>query len=328
MLADRRPQVGNARPGPVFLAGADRSGKTLVRWMLSSLPNLVVTRRTELWPRYYRRFGDLADPRNLDRCLDSMLMRKQVAALDPDPERLCRDFREGPLTYPRLFALLHEHYAQRCGKARWGDQTGSIDRFADEVIAAYPGAKIVHLIRDPRDAYEAVLQRGERSRGTVGSYAGRWMTSTALARRNSARHPNFYRVVAYEALVTRPEETMRTICAFIDESFNPSMLLLEGIRRYQPQRVEAGGGSPISAGYVGRFRDSLAPRDVAFIQGVAGRRMDAFDYPTERVRLTILERLVGGAAEWPPALARMGGRRLLEGLDDLRLATMSRTVPR
>jgi hypothetical protein len=315
-------------PGPIFLGGADRSGKTLVRWMLSSLPDVMVTRRTELWPRFYRRFGNLDDPRNLDRCLEAMLARKQVAALSPDPERLRCEFRRGPATYPRLFALVHEHYAQRQGKKRWGDQTGYIERFANELMEAYPGAKIVHLIRDPRDSYQAVVERDGYARGSVGSHTGRWMTSVALARRNRTRHPGSYLVITYEKLVARPEETMRSVCDFIDERFDPSLLLLDGVRRYKQQRAEVDGGSPISDRDVGRFRETIAPWDLAFIQRVAGKQMNALGYVKEPIRMTPLQRARDGAKKWPPALARMGGRRLLDALGEFPSASRTRTVSR
>jgi hypothetical protein len=296
--------------------------------MLSSLPNVAISRRTELWPRFYRRFGNLDDPDNLDRCLEAMLARKQVAALSPDSERLRRDFPTGPATYARLFALVHEHYAQRCGKDRWGDQTGSIDRFADEVIGAYPGARIVHLIRDPRDSYQAVVEREGYARGSVGSCIGRWMASAALARRNRTRYPGSYLVITYEELVASPDQTMRTVCHFIDESFDPSLPLLEGVSRYEQQRAEADGGSPISDRYVGRFREGIAPWDLAFIQAVAGRRMDSLGYLREPLSMTRLQRARGGATKWPPALARMGGRWLLDALDELHLASRMRMVSR
>jgi hypothetical protein len=70
-----------APAGPIFIGGTSRSGKTLMRWMLSSHPRIVVTRRTEMWTRFYGRFGDLTEPANLERCLRAMLERRQIADL-------------------------------------------------------------------------------------------------------------------------------------------------------------------------------------------------------------------------------------------------------
>jgi hypothetical protein len=238
-----------------------------------------------------------------------MLRRKQIARLEPDLDRLRRDFRQGPPTYARLFALIHQQYAGCCGKERWGDQTEFIERFADELMAAYPGATVIHMIRDPRDRHEALLQRGSRGPGLMGSLTADWLSSAALAERNLECYPDSYLVVRYEDLVGRPEATMRQVCAVIDQRFEPAMLRMDGVRRYDRERARTADGSPISVEYLGRYR-RVAPRDLAFIQAVAGARMRELGYVPDPVRLTPAER-VHGALEWPVGLARLGAWRLL-----------------
>lgn len=294
--------------GPIFLGGAARSGKTLMRHILSSHSRIVVTRRTDMWPRFSGRFGDVRRPENMERCLRAMLHREQIASLEPDLDRLRGDLREGPLTYARLFSLIHEQYAERCGKERWGDQTAFIERFADELMAAYPGATVIHMIRDPRDRHEALLHRGSGGPGIVGSLTAGWLSSVALAERNLERYPGSYLVVRYEELVIRPEETMHDVCAFIGEGLEPAMLRMEGVRRYDRERGYTPDGSPISAEYLGRYRQVGRP-DLAFIQAVAGARMRELGYVPDPIRLTPAER-VQGALKWPVGIARLGAWQL------------------
>ena len=134
--------------GPILLAGVAHSGKTLLRLALSSHPRLAFSRRTYMWTRFYNRYGDLREPRNFERCLAAMLAHKPTRALDPDPNRIRREFRQGEPTYARLFALFHEHYAERLGRSRWGDQLGFVERYADLIFAAYPDARMIHMVRD------------------------------------------------------------------------------------------------------------------------------------------------------------------------------------
>ena len=49
--------------GPVFIAGADRSGTTLLFALLASHPNISMVRRTNMWRYFHQRYGDLGDPR-------------------------------------------------------------------------------------------------------------------------------------------------------------------------------------------------------------------------------------------------------------------------
>lgn len=295
--------------GPVFVGGASRSGKTLVRWLLSSHSRLAVSRRTELWPRFRERYGDLADPANLGRCLRAMLARKQVAALDPDPERLRRDLAAGDASYARLFALVHEHWADRLGKARWGDQTGGIEEFADEVLAAYDGARIVHVVRDPRDVCAAVLERGEAGRFAVERTAAAWLRSAELAAHHAPRHPDAYLVVRYETLVTEPEATARQLCAFLGEDFEPHMLRIEGAERYDEARAASADGCPISPFAVGAYHRTLPRRAVAFVQSAAGDQMRALGYPPDETSVTGVDRARLAASALPFRLARAKAAR-------------------
>jgi hypothetical protein len=293
--------------GPIFVGGASRSGKTLMRWMLTSHSRIAVTRRTELWPRFYEQYGALADDRNLERCLQAMVARRQIAVLEPDVERLRRDLSRRDRTYAQLFALIHEHHAERCGKARWGDQTPSIERFTDQLMSEYPAAKVIHLVRDPRDRHEAVLARGRHRPGAVGRSTAGWLLSAELARRNTARYPDAYRVIRYETLVRRPDETMRDVCEFIGEAFEPQMVSMPAARRYDAERAAAPDGNPLSTAYIGRYRERLSRPDLAFIQAHAGAAMDDFDYRVDALRLTTTERL-RSAAVWPLNLIGMGVR--------------------
>ena len=143
--------------GPIFIGGLDNSGKTALRLALSSHPNIAMTRRTYMWTRIYGRYGDLAADANLERCLAALLGLKDVRAMKPDAERLRQEFRQGEATYGRLFSLLHEQFAEQLGKPRWGEQEGRLERYADALFAAYPTARVIHMVRDPRNRYEEML---------------------------------------------------------------------------------------------------------------------------------------------------------------------------
>jgi hypothetical protein len=297
--------------GPIFIGGLGRSGKTLMRFMLSSHPNIVMSRRTNMWTTFYNRYGDLSRGDSFERCLDAMLQRKHVALLRPDPERIRQDFWRGAPTYARLFALLHEHYAEQEGKPRWGDQTELIESRADLVLAAYPGSRMIHMVRDPRDRYEAALARRPQGRGKVGGATAMWLYSVGMAKRNQARYPDRYLTVRYETMVREPEENLRKVCAFLDEEFSPAMLTMEDIPRFQRSGVGP-EQSPISTEYIGRFRQRTSGRELAFMQAFAGRDMLAYGYDLEEIQLSFRDRLLLYLIDGPVNLARMVAWRAQE----------------
>jgi hypothetical protein len=132
---------------PIFIGGLDRSGKTYMRMMLSRHPKLFFSSRTNLWTHYYNRYGDLKRESNLQLCLADFAKSKHIRSLNLDFVRLKLDLGTGPVSYGRLFALIHEHHAEAIGKARWGDQTEFIERQTDKIFLAYPDAKYSHAAR-------------------------------------------------------------------------------------------------------------------------------------------------------------------------------------
>ena len=281
--------------GPVFVTGAGRSGKTLLRWMISSHPNIVVTRRVEMWPRFAGRFGDLADPERLDECLRVILRRRQVAWLGPDRDRLRHDLATGPVTYERLFALVHEQHAARLHRGHWGDQSELYEHCAAALLRAYPGATVFHLVRDPRDRHEALLHRRGRRAGDAGRTTAAWLRSVGRATRFAGQFPDSYVIVRYEDLVCDPTGTAERVCTTLAEPFSRDMVRMAATHRYAPLD---GCESPLSAEYVGRYRTQLPAHDVSFIESVAGGRMEALGYQDLGSTLSPRDRL-RFAARWP-----------------------------
>lgn len=300
--------TGGTTAGPVYVGGLDRSGKTTMAAYLASHPDIAIPAvGSNMWTYFYGRFGDLSDPANFERCLDAMLHYKHVRFLDPDVDRIRREFASGAPTYARLFALFLMHHAERAGKPRWGAQTGLIERYADRLFAAYPGLRIVHMIRDPRDRYEASLTRWPDGRGRAGGAVARWAYSTGLAERHARRHPDGYLIVRFEDLVRDTEPTLRTVCAFIGAAFTERMLRMDAAPKLR-QTLEAGGGSGtqlLSPTFIGAYRGRVPHDELAFMQLHLGRRMRAYGYAADRGLLSPPERLRFAAASWPGQFARL-----------------------
>ena len=282
--------------GPIFIAGLERSGTSLIYALLASHPNIAMTRRTNLWTYFYNQYGDLREPENFERCLRDMLRYKRLLPIHLDAERLRRDFKQGDKTYPRLFALIEEQFARRLGRPRWGDKSLNTERYVDLIFEAYPNARVLHMMRDPRDRYASAVARWKVSRGGSGAGSAVWLSSLKLAMRHCERYPDRDKIVRYEALASRPEETLRGICDFIGEEYTPLMLSMKGAEQF---RDEGGNSSyeqhepgHISTRSIGRFRQVLSPRQIAFMQMVSRGGMSMFEYEADRVRLSMLESLL------------------------------------
>jgi hypothetical protein len=281
-----------------------------MRAFLASHPRISIPSvGSNMWMYFSGRFGDLGKPENLDACLDAMLTYKHIAFLDPDEPRVRADFAAGPPTYARLFAIFLEHYAEREGKPRWGVQSGLEEQYADEMIAAYPGLRIIHMLRDPRDRYQASIEKWPDGKGRAGGAAARWRYTTNHAERNLRRYPDQYLAVRFEDLIRFTEATMRTVCAFVGEDFDPQMLAMTGADKHR--RLLAGdlplpsGTSVLSPEFIGLHEDSVEASELLYLETVLERRMRRWGYETGP------QRLRGGAwarwavTEFPSQTARM-----------------------
>lgn len=298
-------------PKPIFICGPDRSGTTLIYALLASHPNLSMVRRTNMWRYFYDRYGELSRPENLERCLSDMTRYNRMRHLLPDRERIRREFRQGEPTYGRLFALFHEHNAERAGRTRWGDKSLHTERYVDHVVAEFPDARIIQMVRDPRDRYASVRKRFGRDTPRLGASAGRWLLAQYYGHRNHKRYPDNTMFVRFETLASEPEATLRQICEFIQEPYAPEMLTMQGAKRY----ATSGGNSSfdriapgvISTKPIGRYRSVLTPHEIAYIQFVCGREMAAFDYEPDPVSFALPDQLQFAAVTVPYQTARMAG---------------------
>ena len=301
-----------------------------MRGFLASHPNIAIPEvGSNMWTYFYGQYGDLRRPENLESCLQAMLRYKHVRFLDPDPDRIRREFKEGNQTYASLFDLFLMHYAERRGKPRWGAQTGLIESYADHLFSSYPGVKVIHMVRDPRDRYQASLEKWPDGRGRAGGAVARWRYSLALAERNSRRYPDDYLVVRFESMVEDPEAVVRSVCAFIGEEFQPAMmdmgdapkhraLLAEGSDPEAPDRL-------LSDRHVGRYRSSVSPAELAFIQLHAGRLMKTYGYAPEELKLPAGDWARFAVVDWPSQMARMFTWRAVEEVNQRFPAFFGRT---
>ncbi|MBV9788483.1 MAG: sulfotransferase, partial [Chloroflexi bacterium] len=190
-----------------------------------------------------------------------------------------------------------------------------IESYADELLAAYPNARLIHMIRDPRERFSKIRSSSGGDKSPVGSATARWRHSVRLARANLRRYPDCYLVVRYESLIADREATLREVCDFLGEEFVPDMVTLENAMRFSddPRLDRVVADVPESA--VGNVPlGAVSRRELAFMQSYAGREMQAYGYTARSLRLSLTDRLVLALVDWPTNLARAAAWHALESL--------------
>jgi hypothetical protein len=266
-----------------------------------------------MWSRFYKQFGSLSNPSNLERCLSAMLTQKAIQELHPDLQLIRRDFGQGPQTYERLFELFYRQNLERSGKRRWGDQLGFVERFADIIFSAYPEAKMIHMIRDPRDHSAEGADNKRRGRGKSGWLTARWKFSAHLAQHNARRYNKRYMVVRYEDLMQDTEKVLRRICTFLNEDYLSAMLeVLTGAQNMdEGEQVEDHEYHPLTS-------TSAIKTQITFTQLFARRDLIDLGYTVKPVALSARERIKFSMIDLPANLAGLIVWNLTEGKQFLR----------
>jgi hypothetical protein len=126
-----------------------------------------------------------------------------------------------PFTVGDGLRALYALYAERFGKARWGEKTPTANVVA--VAAVLPEAHFLHVIRDPRATVLSLRKTWFGGAQDLETIARTWVQRVA-AGRAAAAAVHHYHELFYEDLVRDPEAVLRPVCRYLELAFEPAML--------------------------------------------------------------------------------------------------------
>lgn len=204
---------------------------------------------------------------------------------------------DGPLTPPGVFQAFVEHESARHGKTIGCDQTPRNLYYADELLALYPQARLVVMVRDPRDVLMSQKNRWKRRRlGAEGTpwwnalrtWAGYhpitisllWRSGVAAGDRLS--DDSRVCVLRFEDLLNDPKPQLKNVCEVTGLTFNSQMLNVPRVgSSHQQDRPNEKGLDPKAAG---RWREGgLTPTEIAICQRISGEPMTRHGYVLEPI---------------------------------------------
>lgn len=180
------------------------------------------------------------------------------------------------------YRALLAHWAQTRGKERWGEKTPHNIFYVDVLVDMFPDARFIHVVRDPRAVAQSMNASSYYSGETIFN-ALNWRKSIRDGEALFQDHlrPEQHHTVRYENLVRQPESTLRSVCAFLGESFEPQML-----RFYETAERDMAGqirtpsiAGPVTEEAVSKWRERLVHAAVAIIERLCGEEMEAYGYP-------------------------------------------------
>ena len=266
--------AGNAAP-PIFIMGCGASGTNLVSQILDSHPGIAVCRGAQYHLLFFaerRYYGDLRTGRNASRLVDDFVEAARAHAIEsPRKDDILRAVREP--TFEGVLSAFLALYARDHGKARAGERSANSYHFLPQILEGFPESPVVFTMRDPRDV--ALAHKKGFGFG-VDAASATW--NDAFRAYERASRP--VHLLRYENLVQRPEETLRALCAFLGEPFEPEMLRFHERtpERYRALKHHERLSRPLDTTTLGTFRELSAPEiEIVERRCAAGMRALAYE---------------------------------------------------
>src|SRR5690349_7192507 len=235
---------------PVFIVGATRSGTTMLALMLGHHPEFAYASEIAwVWDGMVSaQASKLADYHAW--LLTQRAFRFHALRIDPT------------LGFRELTRDLLEQLRDRCA----GDPSRSkaavvtqVHRHYEQALLTYPRARFVHIVRDGRDVCASWIQLGWVGNGYEGGL--RWKRAIEEWEELKPCIPPEQRIeLSFKELVTRPEQELRRVCAFLGVSYASSMLEYPRDTPYES----------VDPGQADKWRNRLSRRDVELVELAAG----------------------------------------------------------
>lgn len=271
---------------PIFVVGAARSGTTLLRLMLNEHPAISIPAESHFLSPLLRELGATAT-------LSGLSLEQAITIVATCPEWQ-RDFAHtddelravvgrGPLS---MAEFIDRVFRLEVGGdiARWGDKTPANLHWIGSLLACFPHAHAVAIVRDPRDVYLSLAPYGWFGTSTwdVGRYIARNGVSLARWREECAR--DRLTVIRYEDLVLDTERTLTDLCAWLGLPYASTMnaFFHHAATNVQSWELDMGVHDklmrPPSPDDVGRWKREGTRRDHAEIEALTSSIIDTFAY--------------------------------------------------
>jgi hypothetical protein len=283
---------------PIFVVGAPRSGTTLLQLILNAHPDVAIHGEIHFFDEILQLKTEIPGfetEQDRDKFLGQLGRTnalQYVPGLQPRLEvvrkRLGTAASPG---YELFFLLLMQAFAEESGASRFGEKTPQNIRYLPELSEIFPEAKIVHIVRDPRDVVTS-LMRMPWAPDSVVLNAIKWKIDM-LYMHDYLESGGAAHELRYEDLVAEPESTLRALCRFLDVPWDPVMLAFNrsADANIQDEPWKAGTRRELNASAVSGWKNKLSPSEARVVQLATSPFLQHYGYEREPIRAAGVLRL-------------------------------------
>jgi len=280
-------------PEFVFIVGIGRSGTSLLQNMLNAHTEICFLPENSFLRRYVA--SDWFDSRLRDRgaqelanelASDVAFKRLRISA---GTLRETLESAQGA-TGAGFFSEVAKGFAAGKGACRFiGDKDPRLIEYLPMVHSDFPGARVIHIYRDPRDVVLSKTKADwSRDRSLlVNLFAGR-VQWNLVRRTGSALFAARFYELAYESLISSPQDELSKLCGFLGVEYEDGMLMPgEGGRVLVADdemswKKESLG--PVLRENAKKWQTGLSPKQIVLTETIARRMIEETDYEVSASR--------------------------------------------
>ena len=273
MMDDDRTEDGAFSRFPIFIGGFFKSGTTLLRAMLGQHSSIASGLETQ-W--FTLDWGKGRDEEGLREHVERL---RHFYGLDPD---VTSRIVEGSGSAEEFLGRFLGRYTRAEGKRRWAEKTPGNILHVERIFGAWPEARFIHIIRDPRDVFASLRQA--RKWDAVEEFAEMWcryLGAAEAAKRRMPPEEERYLEVRYESLIQEPRETMMSVTRFLGEPWEEGVAEFDGKGDEYRKVLELTGKAsttldrlrqPLSRDRIGIWKRILEPGEIQDLHREVDRR--------------------------------------------------------
>lgn len=219
---------------PIFIGGCPRSGTTLLGALLGAHRECLTTPESQFKIELLRRRDNSIDAAEVQTALKKMLQKPRFkpywdVTLKANTVSEFRPEESFGNPLEQLVAAYGESVGKQ-GFSVWVDHTPSNKNYLRTLLAIFPGAKAIHIVRDGRAVAASVISHVWGPSSIIGA-AHWWLAhvSLGLAAETDLGKDRIIRI-RYEDLVTWPERVLKKLCSWLGLDYDPEMTKGGGYR--------------------------------------------------------------------------------------------------
>ena len=298
----------NLRDRPVFVCGHPKSGTSLLVNLLDGHPELVVfPEEAMFFRRVLPKMQGLTPEEKITLAEQTLIHFFEWNIKNPPPSQIGNpesDYSE--ISYDQIREVFHSilrdfvprhdgdllsaavmAFGQVSGQLtekthRWVEKTPYNEMYIDEILSFWPDAKLIHIIRDPRDNYVSYVKK--HPEWSAPFFAANWNRFSRIGLENGSRYGETkYALIRYEHLVLETDNALIKIRKLLGIKDNIALMTPTKNRKdwagnsMFPEKFDR-----ISSNPIGRWRNAKNPGEISSIEIISRATMASLDYSLEQ----------------------------------------------